>query len=210
MVIAHHLIWTAYGHWLPNDPRGSSSLDLHCVKLAPLGEVHRGRRRVQPAGKVIREFYAAAEGLLKHKRLTFTQEERDLIACGFADVIKKHSYTCYACAVMPDHIHLVIRKHRDQAEKMIERFQDATRELVRLKSSARFPTDHPVWGGPGWKVFLDTTEAVERTVLYVERNPVKVGLPAQEWGFVTAYDGWEPWKVWKAKPQARGRTEDGN
>jgi len=25
MIIAHHLIWTAYGFWLPNDPRGSSS-----------------------------------------------------------------------------------------------------------------------------------------------------------------------------------------
>ena len=23
IVIAHHLIWTAYGWWLPNDPRGS-------------------------------------------------------------------------------------------------------------------------------------------------------------------------------------------
>ena len=25
IVIAHHLIWTAYGWWLPNDPRGSNS-----------------------------------------------------------------------------------------------------------------------------------------------------------------------------------------
>jgi hypothetical protein len=25
IVVAHHLIWTAYGWWLPNDPRGSMS-----------------------------------------------------------------------------------------------------------------------------------------------------------------------------------------
>ncbi|OQB82433.1 MAG: hypothetical protein BWX88_03985 [Planctomycetes bacterium ADurb.Bin126] len=26
MVIGHHLMFTGYGHWLPNDPRGSLSL----------------------------------------------------------------------------------------------------------------------------------------------------------------------------------------
>ncbi len=28
-VIAHHLIWTLYGHWLPNDLRGSGSTEFH-------------------------------------------------------------------------------------------------------------------------------------------------------------------------------------
>ena len=43
-VIAHHLIWTLYGHWLPNDPRGSGSRELLDEKFAPLGEIHHGRK----------------------------------------------------------------------------------------------------------------------------------------------------------------------
>jgi hypothetical protein len=35
MVVAYHLIWTAYGHWLPNDLRGSMSHELRCAKFAP-------------------------------------------------------------------------------------------------------------------------------------------------------------------------------
>ena len=30
IVIAHHLIWTVYGTWLPNDPRGSGSRAIAC------------------------------------------------------------------------------------------------------------------------------------------------------------------------------------
>jgi hypothetical protein len=26
IVIAHHIMWTLYGWWLPNDPRGSTSV----------------------------------------------------------------------------------------------------------------------------------------------------------------------------------------
>ena len=39
MIAAYHLIWAAYGCWLPNDPRGSMSQEMRVDKLAPLGEV---------------------------------------------------------------------------------------------------------------------------------------------------------------------------
>ena len=28
MVAGYHLIWTVYGYWLPNDPRGSTSTEV--------------------------------------------------------------------------------------------------------------------------------------------------------------------------------------
>jgi hypothetical protein len=38
MVVAgYHLIWTAYGHWLPNDPRGRTSAEVRSVDLQDLG-----------------------------------------------------------------------------------------------------------------------------------------------------------------------------
>ena len=33
-------------------------------------------------------------------------------------------------------------------------------------------------------------DEIRRTVGYVERNPLEIGLPAQAYPFVTPYDGW--------------------
>jgi REP element-mobilizing transposase RayT len=91
---------------------------------------------------------------------------------------------------MPDHVHVMIRKHRDKSEMMIERLQSASREAM-IAAGARNP-EHPVWGGPGWKVYLNTLADMERTVAYIRNNPIKSGLPEQHWGFVTPYMGWMP------------------
>jgi hypothetical protein len=48
MILAHHIILTGYGHWLPNDPRGSLSKELRAEQLGDLGEIHYGRKPVQP------------------------------------------------------------------------------------------------------------------------------------------------------------------
>lgn len=188
LVIAYHLIWTAYGCWLPNDPRGSCSTEIRRDVLAELGELHFGRKQVQPAGREIREFYQRAANLLKNPLLTFDASARDSIAVAFAQEIAKQRYTCYACAIMPDHIHIVIRKHRDAAEEMIGKLQEASR--VALADQQHRTSDHPIWGGPGWKVFLDHPNEIRRTIRYVELNLIKIGLPAQPWPFVTTYDGW--------------------
>jgi len=185
IVIAHHLIWTAYGWWLGNDPRGSMSKHIDSPIIHDLGELHYGRKRVQTAGQVIREFYEEAAQLLKYELLTF---DTTAIAEVFDEVIEREKYTCYACAIMPDHVHMIIRKHKHQAEEMIENLQTASR--LRLRSEGLRASDHPTWGGPGWKVFLDHPSEVRRTIKYVEMNPIKIGKPAQMWPFVKVYDDW--------------------
>jgi REP element-mobilizing transposase RayT len=190
MVAAYHLVWTAYGWWLPNDPRGSSSHVIRQDLIAELGELHHGRKKVQPSGKVIRKFYDEAKLVLKHELRTFTEDEVQLIAASFADVIRQQRYTCYACAIMPDHVHILIRKHKHLAEEMIANLQDRSWEAIT--TAQRRCSDHPVWGGPGWKVFLDTREDIERTIRYVRDNPVKIGRPVQVYDFVKVYDGWLP------------------
>ena len=47
MIAGYHLIWTAYGWWLPNDPRGSMSREIRAAAIADLGELHYGRKRIQ-------------------------------------------------------------------------------------------------------------------------------------------------------------------
>lgn len=205
MVAAYHLIWTVYGYWLPNDLRGSTSRELRCANFAPLGEIHYGRKKVQPSSREIREFFEAAKGLLKHELLTFSEPQYLIVAENIGKVIRDNSLTCYGCAIMPDHIHLLIRKHRLQAEEMIEKFQDESREAICCSSQFRHGLDHPVWGGPGWKVFLDTQEDIRRVIRYIEQNPVKIGRPVQRWPFVQVYDGWLPGRVRYAKPRNRKR-----
>ena len=156
--------------------------------LADLGELHYGRRRVQPAGRVVGAFYARAADRLSHSPMTFNETDIALIAAAFAAVVAVFRYTCYACAILPDHVHLIVRKHRDAAGQMIANFQRLSR--FALVDHGRLGPDHPTCSGPGWKVFLDEPDDVWRTIRYVEQNPVKIGRPRQHWPFVTPYDNW--------------------
>jgi REP element-mobilizing transposase RayT len=188
MVIGYHLIWTLYGWWLPNDPRGSMSQSIRCDPISELGELHHGRKRVQPSSREIREFYDIARARLKHPLLTLEASDFAIVGAAFAGVVKARGYTCYACAIMPDHVHVLIRKHRDLAEDMFEHLQTASRD--NLVQTRRRESNHPTWGGPGWKVFLDTPDDIRRTIKYVEENPKKGRLPPQTNPFVIPYDNW--------------------
>lgn len=190
MVVGYHLVWTAYGWWLPNDPRGSWSDAIRVEPLRDLGEIHYGRKAIQPSGADVRAFYESAQDRLKHEARTFSDEEISIVADALAHVIEREKYTCYACAIMPEHVHMLIRRHRDKSEVMIERFQTCSRNNL-IETNHRSAL-HPVWGGPGWKGFLNSRRDIERTIKYICDNPVKIGRPIQEWRFVTRYDGWLP------------------
>ena len=188
IVIAYHLVWTAYGWWLPNDLRGSGSKHIAQDIFKQLGDLHKGRKQIQPASTEVRDFYEKAAGLLKYLLLKFGNSQVLAIAQAFGQVVQDCRYTCYACAVMPDHIHILIRKHKHRAEEMLEHFHRAGR--LAVAGNGDWGADHPVFGTGGWKVFLDEPREIWRTIPYVEQNPVKIGLPVQQWGFVTPYDNW--------------------
>jgi hypothetical protein len=73
---------------------------------------------------------------------------------------------------------------------MIENIQNASR--AALLAEGRRNASHPVWGRPGWTVFLYTQADMRRIVRYIEDNPIKARRPAQKWDFVKPYDGWLP------------------
>lgn len=179
-------MWTLYGWWLPNDPRGSTSHTIRNDLIAELGQLHFGRKAVQPAGRDIREFHDKARNVLQHPLVAFSEREFPAVGDALGAAVTECSYTCYACAVMSDHVHLLIRKHRDQAEEMIQKLQT----LSRKRLAALRPEGHPIWTQGGWKVFLDHPDDVWRTVRYIENNPMKMLLPLQSWEFVKPYDNW--------------------
>ena len=152
LIIAYHLIWTAYGWWLPNDPRGSTSKSIRRDTLKELGELHFGRKRVQPASWKVRDFYESAANSLLNPLLTFTNVEITAIAEAFAAIVRECRYTYYACAIMPDHVHVLVRKHKHLAEEMIVNLQRASHfRLLELK--LRDENQRTWSSGGGWKCF---------------------------------------------------------
>lgn len=185
MVLAYHLILTAYGHWLPNDPRGSMSTNVAAGKLTSLGKLHFGRKRTQPPRTVLKDFYQRADHQLEHPILWFDSAKRQVISDAFSEVMESQRYTCFACAILANHAHLIIRKHRDHAEDMIFTLRkDSAKWLRRL---ADVPNNHPVWSSDQFKKYLNTPRDIDRTIRYVEDNPSRSNLPPQRFDFVKLF-----------------------
>jgi hypothetical protein len=186
-ILAHHLILTGYGHWLANDLRGSGSASLRDPRYAELGGIHHGRKpeHLQPSKPELRQHLQQGQALLNHPLVWFDAAMRDAIAQGFADLIVREGYTCWACAVLRNHAHLVMRVHRDRHDAMWRKLADESR--LRLIELMHVPDSHPVWSERTYARFCYTPDGVRGRVGYVEKNPAKEGLGAQRWWFVAAY-----------------------
>ncbi|HEY7119088.1 MAG TPA: hypothetical protein VH475_21030 [Tepidisphaeraceae bacterium] len=187
-VIAHHLVIGGYGHWLPNDLRGSGSSEIRRVKFEDLGSIHFGRKVQQPSKVQLREFHARSAGRLDHPVLWFGDRDRQVIGGALAEMIGKRRYTVWACAVLRDHVHLCVRIHRDDYKSMWSVITEATREALHRDRSDL--GDHPIWAERPYSVYLTTPADVWRVIRYIEGNPKKHKLSAQVWGFVRGYDNW--------------------
>ena len=190
--IAAHLVLTLYGHWAVNDPRGSGSTDFIDLKFAPLGPIHVGRKpdREQPTREQLRAFHEQHREMLNFPLLWIDGPTRRESAAAVAQVIRQRGYTCYACAICGNHLHLVIRTHRDKAPAMWECFAEAIRQRLRLRFPDQISAHHPVISARPYNVLLNTPDEVWSRIEYVDNNPLKEGLPRQRWPFVTPYDNW--------------------
>ena len=197
MVYGHHLILSAYGFWLPNDPRGSWSDFVRAWELSKFGEATKVTTHRSVAGAPHdRQLRLAAKQALKYPAVLFSGVQARSIGAGFARYLQRSGVIVWACSILPDHIHLVVRRHCYEAEKMIQQFKgNATMQLNKdgLHPQTAFaepdkPTPSP-WGERGWKVFLDSEADIWRAIRYVENNPLKEGKPRQHWSFVTTFTG---------------------
>jgi REP element-mobilizing transposase RayT len=196
MIIAAHVIMTAYGFWLPNDQRGSCSDFIRAFDLLKYGgatktDSTRSLANV-PHNSALR---AAAKKELMYEPVIFTGRQAAAISYGFSDVIARTICVIYACAIMPDHVHLVIARHRYDIQKLVNLLKGgATTSLRRhgLDPFAGMQRGRSVpspWAHNCWKVWLDSADDVERAIGYTNDNPTNAGLPVQNWKFVTPYVG---------------------
>jgi REP element-mobilizing transposase RayT len=194
MVHGYHVIWGAYGFWLPNDPRGSWSDFVASWELARFGKAIRptGRRDVD-----LRQWQAwrtAAVRALKFPPVVLTDEQVRAAGTGFGNCVRKSGLTIWACSILAEHVHLVIARHTYPVEQACILLKgEATKQLKKqsLHPQARFASSDgklpSMWGEGQWKVYLGTEEAIEAAIRYVEENPVKEGKPHQRWPFVTPF-----------------------
>ncbi|MEE9211787.1 MAG: hypothetical protein V3U29_03945 [Phycisphaeraceae bacterium] len=195
MVRAYHLILTAYGFWLPNDPRGSWSTHVWAENLRPFGEATKTSTRRSVAS---REHDHATRRQAKHHlrypAVRFDGHQACAIARGFAQCVARRDLSVYACAVMPDHAHLILARHVLGVERIaadLKRFatralNDEHRHPLAGQRDPRGRTPTP-WAEGGWSVFLNQPADVRSRIEYVNANPIKAGLPPQHWRFVTPF-----------------------
>jgi len=194
-MIGSHLIFSAYGFWLPNDPRGSGSdfvRKFELYRYGPATKVAPGRSVAAKTHDVGLRLRAKEE--LKYPPVLFTGAQARAIGVGFAAYAKQSKIAVWACSIMPDHAHLVLGPVAVDLDRVMGQFKGAaTRQLMEegLHPFAVFkkPGEKPpsCWGRRGWKVFLDTEDDVRRSIAYVEANPVKEGKPRQKWKFVVPF-----------------------
>jgi REP-associated tyrosine transposase len=191
LIIAHHLIWVLYGHWLPNDPRGSGSAIVYAPELQKLGEAYFGRRPEdeQPTRDELRAFFEEATQRLKYPVFWLDGVKRQSIVDGIVRACSEQGYTLWALAILHNHAHALVRRHRDDYQTIWDNISASTADAMR-KSNMELGIDHPVWGNRPYGVYKDTPESVRACIEYIEGNPRKEGLAEQHYDFVQAYDGW--------------------
>jgi REP element-mobilizing transposase RayT len=196
MVYGYHVIFGAYGFWLPNDPRGSWSDFVGSWELFHFGPATTtDTRRSVASVPHDRAQRLAAKETLKYPPVQFTGLQARAVGRGFADYLKRSGVVLWACSILPAHVHLVVARHTYSVEKIVNLLKgDASRQLVdeglhpladRRDRNGRLPK---VFARGEWKVFLDSAADIVRAIRYVEQNPIKEGKPPQRWPFVTAFD----------------------
>ena len=177
MIIAYHTIFTTYGTWLPNDPRGSYSKAVYDDEIRALGQVRYGRQNPQPSQDTLRRFWTASRGTTDRRPFFIDDSMRRIVASGFDRAVQQLGLTVRACAIMNDHVHLLADKSKHRIEYVVGRFKAEATIALNLPNTP--------WTKGSWKVFIRDAETIASAAHYIEMNPIKAGWEPQHWDFVT-------------------------
>ena len=197
MVLAYHMILSAYGFWLPNDPRGSWSDCIRRYELLAFGPATKTGTTTSVAHRQHdQQTRLAAKAALKYPPVTFTGRQAQLIASGFAEACEEASYRVHALAILPDHVHLVIARHPRHVDEIASHLK--AKASLRLTKAGLHPMEAfrdergrvpSPWARKHWSPFVWDADHLQRVIAYVEGNPAKADLRPQRWSLVTPYRG---------------------
>jgi REP element-mobilizing transposase RayT len=194
VVTGYHVIFGAYGFWLPNDPRGSWSEFVGAWELFLAG----GRATKTTETRSLahdphdRAKRLAAKRALSRPAVKLTGVQARAVGHGFADYVARAGLPVWACSILPEHVHLVTGRFRLDVEQVVVQLKAAATTALIDEGLHPFaglaaPGERPpkCWARGEWKVFVDDPDHTAAAIRYVEDNPAKDGLPPQRWSFVT-------------------------
>jgi REP element-mobilizing transposase RayT len=194
-ILGYHFIFSAYGFWLPNDPRGSWSETVREFELRKFGPATKVQAtRSVAARSHDRQLRLAAKKALRYPPVTFTGEQAVLIVQGFANAQTQHAYVIHALAILPDHVHLIMWHHGNDIDNIAAHLK--AKATSRLNAQGAHPLAEYVspsgripspWARNYWCPFIYDEEHYVKAIAYVEQNPIKAGLRPQRWSIVTPY-----------------------
>ena len=198
MIHGYHVIFGAYGFWLPNDPRGSWSDFVGAWELARFGRATKGLERLELTSAQHRQ-RGELKRSLKYPAVSFTGVQARAVGRGFATAVQKSNLTVWACSILPEHVHLIVARHTFKVEQIVGLLKGEATKQLRSESlhplaeyrvhAGNAPTP---WNSRCWRVYLDNEDAIDAAIQYVQENPIKEGKPAQSWPLVTPFAGLEP------------------
>ncbi|MGI9429167.1 MAG: transposase, partial [Bythopirellula sp.] len=135
---------------------------------------------------------AEARKALKYPVVSLNGVQARAVWRGFANYARKSNLSVLACSILPQHVHLVLARHRLQVEQIVNLLKGAaTSQLIdeQIHPLANYQgtkTRPPKAFARGlWKVFLDDQHDIQRSISYVQGNPMREGLPRQHWSYVS-------------------------
>ena len=140
------------------------------------------------------ELRLAAKRALRRPAVQLTGLQARAVGRGFARYFADSGVAVWGCAILPDHVHLVIGRASIDVEQVVVQLKGAATESLRNEELHPFAAAVSVGKRPpkcfarsGWNVFLEPDDVL-RAIRYVQQNPLKEGKPAQHWKFVTVYE----------------------
>jgi REP element-mobilizing transposase RayT len=192
MIHGFHVIFSTYGFWLPNDPRGSWSDWVRRWELVRFGKATKVGTRVSVAG-VSHDFELRrkAKQALKYPEVHLTGRQAQAVGIGFRTAVDESGYTIYACSILPQHVHVVLGPHKRRVQLIVGHLKArATQQLndARLHPLSEFKESNGTipspWGRNCWKVFVFDEVHMRKAIKYVQKNPAKERKPRQRWSCV--------------------------
>lgn len=195
MVDAYFVSWGCYGFWPPNDPRGSWSQTVRAPHLRQFGAAATVNTSQSLAHNTHdRSLRWRIKEALKYPAVTFTPAQVQIVGQGFSEAVQRTGCIIHACAIMPDHVHIVVARHRYSIEQLVIQLKGGASDCLRrnqlhplenhISSDGTLPK---MWEKGSWNVFLNGSTQIMEKIDYTNRNPPRAGLPRQDWDFITPY-----------------------
>lgn len=133
----------------------------------------------------------AMKSHLKYPPVRWNGVQARAIARGFAKAVSESGYRILACAILEDHVHLVIARCDRAIGQIVAHLKARATQQLRgegvhpferfARADGAIPT---MWAGKYWKVFIDNDVHYDKAIDYVDDNPEKEGKKRQLWNFV--------------------------